>query len=187
MLGTARQTSPPIRGYPKAVIVFIAPRRSRALGSRGQGGCSRSHLGLAASSHSPNFLAEWAAPGMPGLGHVKNEGQRRGAGEEGNVKTTAFLQSCQDAPAWGFFPPLPILGGSPPHCLPACHSSAGVVLRYFRESIPETSKPPPGRMTCRFSETGRQPHCFTMGRGLTPSLLFSSSPLPPVQCIFLLG
>lgn len=140
--------------------------------------------GLAAPSRSPNFLAEWAVPGRLGLGHVKEDVQRRGEGEEGNLKTTAFLQSCQDVPAWGFLPPSPAWVGPLPTASPTCHaSSAGLVLRHFHESIPETSKPPPrpGSMTCSFSENWQAASVLYRGNRINPFaplLLLSPSPGP---------
>lgn len=44
------QTSPPIKGYP----IF-----SSDPGNQGCSGCSHSRFGLAAPSHSPNFLSAW--------------------------------------------------------------------------------------------------------------------------------
>lgn len=140
--------------------------------------------GLAAPSHSPNFVAEWAVPGRLGLGHVKEEVQRRGEGEEGNLKKTAFLQSCQNVPAWGILPPSPAWVGPLPTASPTCHaSSAGLVLRHFRESIPETSKPPPrpGSMTCSFSENWQAASGLYRGKRINPFgplLLLSPSPGP---------
>lgn len=160
------------RGCPKAAIFSSA--------SCSCGGCSC--LGLVAPSLSPNFLAERAMPSMMGLGHVKDEVQRRGEGEDESPKTTAFLQSCQDAPAWGFFPPSTVWVGSLPATSPACHaSSAGVVLRHFCESIPQTSKPPPrpGRMTCIFSENWQAAsvlYCAKRVNPFPPFLLLSPSP-----------
>lgn len=157
------------RGYPKAAVFFSAPCRSHAPGSQGCGGSSC--LGLVAPSHSPNFLVEWTMLRMMGLGHVKDEAQRRGEGEEESPKPTVFLQSCQDAPAWAFFPPSPVWVGSLPAASPACHaSSAGVVLRHFCESIPQTSKPPPrpGRMTCIFSENWQAASVLYCGKRVNP-------------------
>jgi len=119
------QMSPPMGRCSKAEIFSSAPRGSRAPGTQGCGGCSRSQLGLTTPSHSPDFLAEWAGPGILGLGHMKDEGQRRREGEEGNLQTTVFFAVLTGCSCLGFLCPLPSVGRSPPHHLPCLPCQLG--------------------------------------------------------------